>query len=288
MVEDINSQGINVLIVEEDKVPGLVFENCPGLKIVISMRGNPVNVDLEAAKIHGIPVLYAPGRNAQAVAELTLCLMLDLLRNTSASHLDMREGNWGTGKMDPYLRFRGRELQSCAVGLIGFGAIGQSVAKLLTGFSSEVLVYDPFQAQDVFTQYQVSSLDLDNLLRRADLISIHTPLNQKTKDLIAERELSLIKPGAFIINTARAGIINQQALIKALDENRVAGAALDVHYQEPPAPDDPFFKNKNLLFTPHIGGATNEVITRGSEIVVDDLVKYLQGEIPRWAAVLPD
>ena len=180
MVEDINSQGIDVLIVEEDKVPGLVFENCPGLKIVITMRGNPVNIDLEAAKIHDIPVLYAPGRNAQAVAELTLCLMLDLLRNTSASYLDMREGNWGKGKMDPYLRFRGRELQNCTVGLIGFGAIGQSVAKLLTGFSSEVLVYDPYQAQDVFTQYHVSPLDLDNLLHRSDLISIHTPLQSDT------------------------------------------------------------------------------------------------------------
>jgi len=287
LIEDINNQGIDILIVEEDKVPKIIFENCPDLKIVISMRGNPVNIDLEAAKESGVPVLYAPGRNAQAVAELTICLMLDLLRKTSDSFLDMKKGNWGKGKEDPYLRFRGKELQSSTVGLVGFGAIGQAVANLLNGFSSEVLAFDPYQTQDVFTHYCVSTVELDDLLRMSDLISIHVPLNPGTEDLLAERELSLIRPESFIINTARARIINQQALSQALIEKRIAGAALDVHYKEPHVIDDPLFKMDNVLFTPHIGGATQEVITRGSKIVIDDLVRYIQGDIPRWAAVLP-
>lgn len=288
MIRDINSQEIDVLIVEEDLVPGVVFENCPDLKIVISMRSNPVNVDLDAAKKHGAAVLYAPGRNAQAVAELTLCLMLDLLRMTSAAYLDMKGGSWGTGKEDPYLRFRGKELQGRTVGLIGFGAIGQALAKLLNGFSVELLAHDPFQDQEVFSELGAIPVGLDELMRQADLISVHTPLNEHTRDLIAARELSLVKPGAFLINTARAKIVNQQALIKALEENRLAGAALDVHYKEPPAPNDPLYEVKNLLYTPHIGGATYEVITRGSRMVIDDLLSYLRGDTPRWAAALPE
>lgn len=288
MIRDINDQEIDVLVVEEDRVPGVVFENCPDLKIVISMRSNPVNVDLEAAKKYGKAVLYAPGRNAQAVAELTLCFMLDLLRMTSAAYLDLRKGNWGTGKEDPYLRFRGRELQGRTVGLVGFGAIGQALARLLSGFSVRLLAHDPFQSQQVFEEYGVIPLGLDEVMGQAEIISIHTPLNEHTRSLIAARELSLVRPGTLLINTARAEIVNQQALIDALEDNVLAGAALDVHYQEPPAPNDPLYDVKNLLYTPHIGGATYEVITRGSRMVIADLLSYLRGEAPRWAAALPD
>lgn len=278
MVKDINNYGINFLIVEVEEVPSCVFENCPELTSVITMRANPVNVDIDAAKKFGVNVIHAPGRNAQSVAELTICLMLDLLRKTSFSYQDMCKGNWGEGEQDPYLRFRGNELRKKKVGLIGFGAIGQSVAKLLEGFGVDSLVYDPYQADKVFSKFKVSSVQLDYLLKQADIISVHAPLNNETKNLLRKKEFSQMKPEAIIINTARAAIIDREGLIKALEEGLIAGAALDVHYDEPPLPDDPLYSLQNVLFTPHIGGATYEVITRGSKIVIGELVSSLEGK----------
>ena len=278
MVKDINKLGINILIVEVEEVSAYVFENCPELVAVITMRANPVNIDLDAAKKHRINVIHAPGRNAQSVTELTICLMLDVLRKVSFSYWDMCRGNWGEGKQDPYLRFRGNELQGKKVGLIGFGAIGQSVAKLLEGFLVDVLAYDPYQTEEVFSKFNAAPVQLDFLLRQADIISIHTPLNKETINLLGEREFLLMKPEAIIINTARAAVINKEAFVKALQEGLIAGAALDVHYNEPPLPDDPLYSLQNLLFTPHIGGATREVITRGSEIVIEELASCLEGE----------
>jgi len=278
MVNDINKLGINILVVEVEEVPAYVFENCPELVAVITMRANPVNIGLDAAKENGVNVIHAPGRNAQSVAELTICLMLDMLRKVSFSYWDMGRGNWGDGKQDPYLRYRGNELQGKKIGLLGFGAIGQSVAKLLEGFMVDVLAYDPYQAEDIFSKFNTASVQLDFLLKQADIISVHTPLNNGTINLLGEREFLLMKPKVVIINTARADIINREALIKAFEEGLIAGAALDVHYDEPPLPDDPLYSLQNLLFTPHIGGATSEVITRGSEIVIEELVSYLKGE----------
>lgn len=278
MVKDINKRGINILVVEVEEVPAYVFENCPGLAAVITMRANPVNIDLEAAKKYKVNVIHAPGRNAQSVAELTICLMLDVLRKVSFSYWDMCRGNWGEGKQDPYLRFRGNELQGKKIGLIGFGVIGQAVAKILEGFMVDVLAYDPYQAEEFFSKFNATSVQLDFLLKQADIISVHTPLNNGTINLLGEREFLLVKPEAIIINTARAAIIDREGLIKALEEGLIAGAALDVHYDEPPLPDDPLYSLQNVLFTPHIGGATYEVITRGSKIVIEELVSSLEGK----------
>lgn len=287
LIRDINRSGVDALIVEVEEVPAAVFEGCPGLAVVISMRANPVNVDLQAAKESGVIVIHAPGRNAQSVAELTICLILDLLRNVSMAQADLREGNWGEGKQDPYLQFRGRELSGKKVGLIGFGAIGQAVARLLVGFSTDVIVYDPYQEKQVFSDFGVRSVELNELLTQAEVISIHTPLNEETKDLLGEREISMMGPNTVIVNTARAEIINYDALVNGLEEGIIAGAALDVHYQEPLLPEDRLLSFNNVILTPHIGGATNEVISRGSEQVLAALTSYLNGEIPTKGIILP-
>ena len=287
MIKDINRLDADVLVVETEEVPAIVFEKCPGLSVVFSMRANPVNVDLESAKKHGVIVIHAPGRNAQAVAELTICLMLDILRKVSFSYEDLKAGNWGEGKDDPYLRFHGYELQNKTVGLVGLGAIGQAVARLLSGFQVKILGYDPYQQDAVFDQYAVKSVSLDELMQNADVISIHVPINNATRNLIGEKELQLVKPTAILVNTARAAVIERKALLTALEEKKIMGAALDVFYEEPPLVGDPLFDFPNVLYTPHIGGATSEVISRGAEMVVADLANLLNGNAPKYTAVNP-
>jgi phosphoglycerate dehydrogenase-like enzyme len=288
MIKAVNHLDIQVLVVEVEEVPGVVFQHCPSLEMVITLRANPVNVDLEAAQEAGVIVLHAPGRNARAVAELTLGLMLDVLRNTSRSYQEMKKGIWGDAKDDPYLRFRGRELSGKIVGLVGFGAIGRHLAKLLAGFDTEILAYDPYQSRDLFSEHGVPRTPLEELLGRSDLVSIHVPLSEETRDLLGSHELSLMKPHAYLINTARAAVVNKNALREALAKNTIAGAAFDVHHQEPPDPDDLLLNLPNFLYTPHIGGATIETIKRGSKTVMEDLQRILHGQEPRAAAVYPN
>lgn len=288
MINDVNKLNITVLVVEVEDVPDLVFENCPNLAVVASLRANPVNVDLKSAEQHGVVVLHAPGRNAQAVAELTICLILDLLRHVSTSSIDMRSGNWGAGIDDPYLRFRGNELKGKTVGLIGFGAIGQSVARVLSGFYVRILAYDPYQPETIFDKFGVETIDLKTLLEKADIISIHTPINEDTRGMLGMNKFGLMKSDSILINTARAALIDREALYLALKQRRIAAAALDVHYEEPPLADEPLFALPNVLITPHIGGATREVITRGSEMIVADLDRILTGNKPNHAAVFPN
>ncbi len=285
MIHDINFLGVNVLIVEVEDVPRIIFEECPDLAVVASLRANPVNVDLEAAQNHGVIILHTPGRNAQSVAELTICLILDLLRHVSDSHIDMRSGIWGEGLEDPYLRFRGHEVRGRTVGLVGFGAIGQAVAGLLSGFQVQILAYDPYLEPATFNAYEAKSVELPILLGESDIVSIHTPMNDETRDMLGIEELRLAKPGSMIVNTARAAVINRQALITALENAWISAIALDVHYEEPPREQDELLDLPNVLCTPHIGGATHEVISHGTEIVAADLARLLEGKHPVHAAL---
>jgi phosphoglycerate dehydrogenase-like enzyme len=149
------------------------------------------------------------------------------------------------------------------------------------------LVYDPYQKEQVFSAHNAASVELDSLLKEADLVSIHVPLNENTQNLLGDRELRLLKPEAILVNTARAAVVDQKALIQAVEEKWIAGVALDVHYEEPPEVGDPILRLPNILCTPHIGGATWEVITYGSELITADLDRILKGMQPENAAVLP-
>jgi D-3-phosphoglycerate dehydrogenase len=274
LASEINSRQIEVVIVEVEEVTKEVFKQCPSLKLVASLRANPVNIDLEAAKEAGVKVIYTPGRNAQAVAELTLALTLDVFRNLSKSHVDMRQGNWGAGEDDPYLRYRGNELKNKTVGLLGFGAVGKAVAKILSGFSTNTLAYDIYQPTEEFNLLKVQIVDFDELLGFSDILSIHLPLNTQTRDMIGMDEIPKMKQGAVLVNTARAHIVNKEALIHGLASGKLGAAALDVHYEEPPIMDI-LYQLPNCLFTPHIGGATYEVITHGSILVAADLYRWV-------------
>lgn len=287
IIERVNRSQINVVIIEVDEVPRKVIEACPSLQVIATLRANPVNVDLAAAGDHGVVVLNTPGRNARSVAELAVCLMIDLLRHVSAAQDDLRKGCWGEGEEDPYLRFRGHELHGKTVGIFGLGEIGQVVAQLLSGFGVNLIAYDPFQPQPVFEKVQASPVDLDTLFRSSDIVTLHAPFSKQTSGIINEDLIRKMKPGALLINTARAHLVEKDALVSALKEGRIAAAGFDVHYEEPPSPDDPLLALSNVLCTPHIGGATHEVIVKGSRIVMMDLVRLLKGEKPHHAAVYP-
>ncbi len=274
--------GFDVLIIEADFVFEETFAAAPGLRFVGACRGDiGEHVDLEAAVDRGVTVVNTPGRNAVAVAELTIALMLGLARRVATVHSVIQRGQW-TSAVDNLTAWRGVELSGKTAGLIGYGAIGREVAKRLTAFEVEVIAYDPFVTEGDAGERgpRVSLVGLEELLSRSDLVSIHAALTAETRGLIGARELSWMKPSAYMINTARAAIVDEGALLEALSTGRIAGAGLDVFPVEPLPPDSPWLTLDNVLLTPHMGGATDDVVRRHSEMILNDLRRWQRGERP--------
>ena len=284
LIEKIRQTGADVLIVEADLVHEEVFDAC-ALKIVGCCRGDPLNVSREDASRKGVPIFFAPGRNADAVADMTLGYMLALARNLVSTNLRMRAGKIRIESTKDITRvfneYGGFELGDVTVGLVGFGAVGRKVAARLAGFGSRILVHDPFVPQEVFAEFGATSVSLEDLFRQADLVSLHMALTDDNQKRIGEKELSLMKPTAYFINTARSFLTDEEALLTALREGRIAGAALDVFDEEPLQPDNPFLEMDHVICTPHLGGATRDVVRHQSEMVAADIVRYLEGQPPR-------
>lgn len=242
------------------------------LKIVGVMRGGIENVNIEKATQYNIPVLNAPGRNANAVAEFTIALMLSEYKNISRGHAGLKMGKWrrrySTGDF-------AHEIEGKIVGLIGFGKIGQLVAKkLINGFGCEVNAYDPFTEDDIFNRYNVRKCSLDKLLIESDIVSIHARLSKGTMNLIGERELSLMKPSSYLINTARAGLIDREALYQALLNRKIAGAGIDVFWNEPIDLNNDFINLDNITMSPHYAGTTVEAMSKSPLILFERVKKY--------------
>lgn len=279
--------GFDVLIIEADFVFEETFEAAPGLRFVGACRGDlGEHVELEAALDRGVTVVNTPGRNAVAVAELTIALMLGLARRITTVHNVIRRGMWASA-VDNLKAWQGVELSGKTAGLVGFGAIGHAVGKRLAALEMEVVAYDPFVSEGEGGQGDggdreagVSFVGLEELLSRSDFVSIHAALTAGTRGLLGERELSRMKPSAFLVNTARAAIVNEDALLEALRSGRIAGAGLDVYMVEPLPPDSPWLKFDNVLLTPHMGGATADVVRRHSEMILNDLQRWQRGERP--------
>jgi phosphoglycerate dehydrogenase-like enzyme len=286
----IREVGADVLIIEADLVHAEVLESCP-LRMIGCCSGDPVNVDLELATKKGIPVFHTPGRNADAVADLTLAFLLMLARHLAPIHDTYRQGAEriaGAGDfLKMYTRFTGMELGGRTVGLVALGAVGREVAARLVAFKAHVLAYDPYVRD---APPGVKLCGLDDLLRRSDFVSLHAPVTDETQNLVSRERLALMKPTAFFVNTARAALTDEDALYEMLQAGRLAGAALDVLTDEPLQPGNRFLALPNVILTPHIGGATVDVTRHQSEIVVDAIERWLRGERPRWIAnpaVLP-
>lgn len=281
LAERLNELAAEVLILEVDLCHEEVFTSCE-LKLIGCCRGDPLNVDLELATQKGIPVLYTPGRNAAAVADLTVAMMLAQLRRLIPIHNLLASGQFhpeDPGEfMTLFQQMTGRELGAQTVGIIGLGAVGRAVAVRVRAFGSRVLAYDPYVNPK--TAAAVELTDLDTLLRESDLITIHAPLTDQTQGMLGARELSLMKPSAFLFNLARAGLVDQAALYLALKEKRIAGAGIDVFSTEPPPADERLLYLDNVVVTPHIAGATHEVIRHQTDMVVNDLMAWLRGERP--------
>jgi phosphoglycerate dehydrogenase-like enzyme len=280
----IKSVGADVLVVEADLVHADVLEGCP-LVMIGCCRGDPVNIDLELATRKGIPVFHTPGRNADAVADLTLAFLLMLARHLGPIQDTFRAGAkriTGAGDyLEMYSRFTGVELGGRTVGLVGLGAVGREVATRLLAFKARVLAYDPY----VDTPPPgVAMRGLDDLLRESDFVSLHAPVTPETQNLVSRDRLALMKPTAYFVNTARAALTDENALYEMLAAGRLAGAALDVLAEEPLQPDNRFLKLPNVLVAPHIGGATVDVTRHQSDIVVEAMERWLDGEQPRWIA----
>ena len=274
------TDGVDVLIVEADHVPGALFEARPGIRIVASCRADPVNIDLDAATQAGVPVVHAPGRNAEAVADLAVGLMYTLLRGIVRADDDVRASRWIDEGKIAYQRYRGRELRTRTVGLVGCGAVGQAVVRRLSTLAHAVLAFDPYADPDALRAAGAEPVELGELLERSDIVSVHAPLNASTRGLLGPGEIGKIKPGALFVNTARFGIADEEPLLQALRDGRIAGAAFD-HFPNEFLPEDhPLLSMPNVVLTPHIGGATEETEETMTSLVAAGIASLVGGGDP--------
>ncbi len=275
--------GVEVLVCEVERVDDAVLAGAPDLRLVASCRGDPTNVDLRAAAARGVVVLSTPGRNAISVADFTMGLLLAHARGIGRAERQLRERGWMTDGDLPYFHFRGPELAGRTIGLVGLGAIGRLVAERAAAFGMSVLASDPYVTEP---PAGVELVALDDLLARSHVISLHCPLTEQTRGLLGHRELALMRRDAILLNTARAAIVDEAALLSALRSGAIAGAALDVFWQEPLAPDHPIRDLDNVTITPHVAGAADDVAHHHARMILDDIARWQQGR-PLRHAVTP-
>ncbi|MFD1629882.1 NAD(P)-dependent oxidoreductase [Pseudopedobacter beijingensis] len=253
----LSESGAEALITEHDHVTGKVISANPQLAFIGVCRGTPSNVALETAKQLNIPVFHTPARNAQAVAEMFIANVINLYRKTIESSIWLKSRKWDEGAHTSYLEFKGLELAGKTIGMVGFGAVGQTIANLVKNFPVKIKFYDPF-LDNYDPEYEKTSLE--DVFASSDIVSIHLPVNANTERMIDEKLISLMKPTAIFVNTARAVVVKREDLIDALENNKIKGAILDVFDHEPPdALDYKLIDMPNVLATPHTAGATFEV-----------------------------
>lgn len=275
-------EDVDIIITHTAPISEMVVSRAKNLKLVGAARGGPVNINWDACTKRGIPVLYAPGRNSGAVAEFTIGLMLSVSRNIARSHTSlMRDKRW---RGDLYtLGEVGKELNSSVVGLLGFGAIGRKVARMVLAFGAEVMVYDPYVPEQDIVQAGCSSASVDEILTSCDYISLHMRETDETRGMISEKEISKMKKTAYIINTARGGLIDHDALYSALKAHRIAGAGLDIFEAEPPSSDSPLFDLDNVTATTHLGGASVQAAEIGASVLSQGVYEYIvEKKVPEY------
>ncbi len=260
------------IIVGADKVTKRVIDKASKLKIIAKHGVGVDNIDVKAAAEKGILVSVAQGSNTVAVAELALALMLDLARNLQRCNLETKEGKWN--------RIIGVELQGKTAGIIGTGRIGKEVAKRLYHLGMKILAFDTCKDNEFAEKYGITYVDLDTLLENSDFITLHVPLMAETERIINKKNISLMKPTAYIVNTARGGLIDEEALYEALKNNKIAGAAVDTFELEPPV-NSPLLSLPNLIATPHIGAYTHDSINNMSFMAAQAVADFFMGKEPR-------
>lgn len=272
----------DALIVTFAPVTKAVLTHGTRLRVVGCGRGGPVNVDIDAATRRGIPVIYAPGRNAEAVAEFTLGLLIALGRRLLDADRFVRSGLWRDAREDTFGKPTGPELEGRTLGIIGLGTIGVRLAELVRPFHMRVLAADPFLTADQVRMRGAEPVALPGLLRDADFVSIHARLSPGSPPLLGETELALMKPTAYLVNVSRGIVLDETALVRTLRAGRVAGVALDVFSSEPLHLDHPLLQTERTILTPHSAGISEDVPRRTAEIIAAEVAAVVRGERPHF------
>jgi D-3-phosphoglycerate dehydrogenase len=269
-----------LLVRSQVKVTAEILAHATRL-VVIGRAGVGVdNVDLEAATRAGIVVVNAPTGNTVSAAEQTIALMLALARKTAAADASMRRGEWKRSS------FTGVELRGRTLGIIGLGKIGQAVADRAHGLEMSVIGYDPFVTADQAALHGIALVEVDQIIEKADVITVHVPLNKATRGIISADNIGKLKPGVMLVNVARGGVYDEAAVAQALADGRIAGAAFDVYEKEPPT-DSPLLTAPNTVLTPHLGALTAEAQLRVAEEACEQVIDVLAGRSARYAVNAP-
>ncbi len=290
----------DIIITSYDDITRGVIENAKNLKLVACTRATPVNVDTEALKEKGIPLLYTPGRNSDCTAEMTIGLMLAVARRIPMAYKALKEGKftaapdakketkdglkvdmiWDMDADSPYMVFKGTQLKGKTLGILGYGSIGRRVGKIARAIGMELLIYDPYVSGIDVEEFGVRKADsLAQTMRESDFITSHLKVTPETKGIVSREMISLMKPTAYFINASRGAVLDEEAMIDALREKRIAGAAFDVYASEPIRSNHPYITElDNVVITPHIAGATEEVLKNHTRMIVSDVKNFLNGE----------
>ena len=273
---------IEIAVTEMAPFTARVISAAEALRLIVVCRGGPVNVNLDAATERGIPVCYTPARNAAATAEYTIGLLLAAMRRLAEGHKDLTAGIWH-GDFYVYSE-AGTELEGKTAGLVGFGAVGRRVARVLRAFGAEVLVADPYVDPAEVEAVGATAIAFADLLPRAEVLSLHARLTPETHHLIGRDEIARLPTGAVLVNAARGGLLDQDALCDALDAGTLRAAALDVYDPEPPSPGSRLFSTPNLVLSPHLAGASRETAERAAAMAAAEVGRYLRGERLHYVA----
>lgn len=291
--------GKEIFITSYDNITRRVIEAGNNLKLIACTRANPVNIDVKAAKDMGIKVIYTPGRNSHTTAEFTIAMMLSIARKIPMMYQDLKNGKflsdkkvenktlgglkqdvtWALGGDSPYILYKGTQLYGKNLGIIGYGNIGRKVGNIAKAFGMNLLIYDPYAKVPEVQEENEKFHSFDYVLKSSDFVTCHCSVTEDTRKLINKEAFDHMKDSAYFINTSRGAIVDEKALIEALREKRIAGAAVDVFESEPLVRNHPFIKElDNIVVTAHIGGASWDVITNHSKMIVSDIKRFKKNE----------
>ncbi|MEM3652801.1 MAG: phosphoglycerate dehydrogenase [Nitrososphaerales archaeon] len=272
LIDDI--RGKNVLVVTVANVSKEVIEKADSLNLIQRVGVGVDNIDVEAATRRGILVCNTPTAMTESVAQHIWGFITAHSKRIVEGNALIKAGGWRT--------LIGYELQGKCLGLIGLGNIGQRTAEIAHAFKMKVVSYDPYQKEEVFLKSNVERAELKELLQKSDIVALTLPLTPETKYMIGEEELRSMKKNALLINVSRGGIVKEEALVKALKEGWISGAALDVFEQEPPVSNNPLVKLENIMLTPHSAGSTFESLQKAANMAAENVARFIKGEKPYW------
>ena len=268
-------QGASIYVANHAPLTKKILESAPDLELAVIARGGPTNANVQAATRHGVLLCNAPGRNATATAEHTVSLILAVLRRIPETHAALSQGEW----RGDYYEFEkcGLELEDSTAGLIGYGAIGTRVARMLRGFGCHVLVYDPYAKPETLGDL-AQNVDLDELLGRSTIVSLHARATAETRGMIGAKQLAAMPAGSVLINCARGTLVDYDAVCDALDSGHLWGAGFDVFPEEPIPADSRLLRTPHIVMTPHIAGASKQTAEKAARIAAGEVRRFLHGE----------